>query len=154
MENDVFERLRLVLKEKDFSRKKLAEVSGLPLSTVTTNISGVPKQPSYAIIETVLYQFPDISAEWLIRGTGSRYTKDILTGNESEEVQDIKIELSRAIRDINKLEDENLQLRKKLAVAEERIGKLIDILHQEPSPRFSLVAEEEDEYITDNSLTN
>lgn len=146
MKHDVFERLRLVLKEKDFSRKKLAEVSGLPLSTVTTNISGVPKQPSYAIIETVLYQFPDISAEWLIRGMGSKYISDLPSTDhdDSDEVLELKAEITR-------LRAERDELARKLAISERRIDKLIDILHQEPEPRVSMVAEEH-EYNTNNSI--
>lgn len=147
MEKDVFERLRLVLKEKDFSRKKLAEVSGLPLSTVTTNISGVPKQPSYAIIDAVLYQFPDISAEWLIRGMGSKYISDLPSTDhdDSDEVLELKAEVTR-------LRAERDELARKLAISERRIDKLIDILHQEPEPRVSMVAEKEESYHTNNTI--
>ena len=110
----------------------------LPLSTVTTNISGVPKQPSYAIIETVLYQFPDISAEWLIRGMGSKYISDLPSTDhdDSDEVLELKAEITR-------LRTERDELARKLAISERRIDKLIDILHQEPEPRFSIVAEEQ-----------
>lgn len=147
MEKDVFERLRIVLKEKEFSRKKLAEVSGLPLSTVTTNISGVPKQPSYAIIETVLYQFPDISAEWLIRGMGSKYISDLPSTDhdDSDEVLELKAEVTR-------LRAERDELARKLAISERRIDKLIDILHQEPEPRVSMVAETKESYHTNNTI--
>lgn len=142
MEKDVFERLRAILKEKDFSRKKLAAVSELPLSTVTTNISGVTKQPSYAIIEAVLYQFPDISAEWLVRGKGGKYISDIPADGDNEQVLDLKAELTRKEGEIEGLRQTIADLKVAIAKREAQLDKLINILHEERQPSLSIVAEE------------
>ena len=135
MEKDVFERLRAILKEKDFSRKKLAAVSELPLSTVTTNISGVTKQPSYAIIEAVLYQFPDISAEWLVRGKGSKYISDIPADSDTDEVLDLKAEITRLRAELTELREENEALQADNRRLSERTDKLIDILYRDEEPQ-------------------
>jgi transcriptional regulator with XRE-family HTH domain len=136
MEKDVFERLRAILKEKDFSRKKLAKVAELPLSTVTTNISGVTKQPSYAIIEAVLYQFPDISAEWLIRGMGSKYISDLPSTDhpDTDEVLDLKAEITRLRAELAELREENETLQADNRRLSERTDKLIDILYRDDEP--------------------
>ena len=137
MEKDVFERLRAILKEKDFSRKKLAAVSELPLSTVTTNISGVTKQPSYAIIEAVLYQFPDISAEWLVRGKGGKYISDLpsIDHEDTDEVLDLKAEITRLRAELTELREENETLQADNRRLSERTDKLIDILYRDDEPQ-------------------
>lgn len=137
MGKDVFERLRAILKEKDFSRKKLAAVSELPLSTVTTNISGVTKQPSYAIIEAILYQFPDISAEWLVRGKGGKYISDLPSTDhdDTDEVLDLKAEITRLRAELAELREENETLQADNRRLSERTDKLIDILYREDEPQ-------------------
>lgn len=128
MKRDVFERLRLILEEKGVSRKKLAEMTGLPLSTVTTNISGVPKRPSYEIVEAVLYQFSDISAEWLMRGVGSMLISNIPADGDTDEMLNLKAENTRLIAENAELRDENQRLN-------ERTDKLIDILYRDDEPQ-------------------
>lgn len=166
MENDVFERLRRVLDEKEISRKKLSELSGLPLSTVTTNISGVPKRPSYDVVEAVLYQFSDISAEWLMRGEGEMYISDIPKDGDTEEVVELKAELTKLHLEIERLTAKVEQVRRERdhAVKERdqlmldnrainrRVDKLIDILYQDPATRVPIAADERLPYHADTTL--
>lgn len=85
----------------------------------------------------ILVKFPDISSEWLLRDEGSKYISDLPStdNDDSDEVLELKAEITR-------LRAERDELVRKLAISERRIDKLIDILHQEPEPRFSIVAEE------------
>lgn len=84
----------------------------------------------------ILVKFPDISSEWLLRDEGSKYISDLPSTDhdDSDEVLELKAEVTR-------LRAERDELAHKLAISERRIDKLIDILHQEPEPRFSVVAE-------------
>ncbi len=85
----------------------------------------------------ILVKFPDISSEWLLRDEGSKYISDLPSTDhdDSDEVLELKAEVTR-------LRAERDELAHKLSISERRIDKLIDILHQEPEPRFSIVAEE------------
>lgn len=85
----------------------------------------------------ILVKFPDISSEWLLRDEGSKYISDLPSTDhdDSDDVLELKAEITR-------LRAERDELVRKLAISERRIDKLIDILHQEPEPRFSIVAEE------------
>lgn len=86
----------------------------------------------------ILVKFPEISSEWLLRDEGSKYISDLPSTDhdDSDEVLELKAEITR-------LRAERDELARKLAISERRIDKLIDILHQEPEPRFSIVAEEQ-----------
>ena len=86
----------------------------------------------------ILVKFPDISSEWLLRDEGSKYISDLPSTDhdDSDEVLELKAEVTR-------LRAERDELAHKLAISERRIDKLIDILHQDPEPRFSIVAEEQ-----------
>lgn len=84
----------------------------------------------------ILVKFPDISSEWLLRDEGSKYISDLPSTDhdDSDEVLELKAEVTR-------LRAERDELAHKLSISERRIDKLIDILHQDPEPRFSIVAE-------------
>lgn len=95
----------------------------------------------------ILVKFPDISSEWLLRDEGSKYISDLPSTDhdDSDEVLELKAEVTR-------LRAERDELARKLAISERRIDKLIDILHQEPEPRVSMVAEKEESYHTNNTI--
>lgn len=95
----------------------------------------------------ILVKFPDISSEWLLRDEGSKYISDLPSTDhdDSDEVLELKAEVTR-------LRAERDELAHKLAISERRIDKLIDILHQEPEPRVSMVAETKESYHTNNTI--
>lgn len=70
MSTTMQERLKEVKRYYDLSGRKLASVLGLSPATVTNYLGGV-KAPSYEFIIALLSTYPDISAEWLLRGEGS-----------------------------------------------------------------------------------
>ena len=117
------------------SENELAQRLGMKQSTLNSYSLG-KRKPSYELAESVLATFVDVSAEWLMRGDGPMYISDLPSTDhdDSDEVLELKAEVTR-------LRAERDELAHKLAISERRIDKLIDILHQEPEPRFSVVAE-------------
>lgn len=63
------ERLNEVKYYYKLSGRGLASVLGLSPATITNYLGGV-KAPSYEFIMALLNTYPDISAEWLLRGEG------------------------------------------------------------------------------------
>lgn len=69
------ERLNEIKYYYKLSGRRLASVLGLSPATITNYLGGV-KAPSYEFINTLLTTYPDISAEWLLRGEGSMLRTD------------------------------------------------------------------------------
>lgn len=63
------ERLNEVKYYYKLSGRGLASVLGLSPATITNYLSGA-KAPSYEFLSALLSTYPDISAEWLLRGEG------------------------------------------------------------------------------------
>ena len=69
------ERLNEVKYYYKLSGRRLASVLGLSPATITNYLGGV-KAPSYDFIMALLTTYPDISAEWLLRGEGPMLRTD------------------------------------------------------------------------------
>lgn len=69
------ERLNEVKYYYKLSGRRLASVLGLSPATITNYLGGV-KAPSYEFIMALLTTYPDISAEWLLRGEGPMLRTD------------------------------------------------------------------------------
>ena len=69
----IIDRIRYIAKEKAYDKIALfARVIGAEQTTVNNYFIG-KRKPSLEICEKILSAFPDISAEWLLRGEGSMY---------------------------------------------------------------------------------
>jgi transcriptional regulator with XRE-family HTH domain len=67
------ERILALLKEKQISATKLAEIIDVQRSSISHILSGRNK-PSFDFIEKILIAYPDLNAQWLITGIGEMYT--------------------------------------------------------------------------------
>ena len=70
MTTTIQERLEELKHYYKLSGRELASVLGKKSATVTNYLSGVTP-PSYDFICAILTTYPDVSAEWLIRGEGA-----------------------------------------------------------------------------------
>lgn len=71
----IIERLEAVRRHYDLSGRGLADRLGQRPSTVTNYLNGT-QAPKLEFIENILRLFPEVSAEWLIRGQGSMLIVD------------------------------------------------------------------------------
>lgn len=67
------ERIILLLKEKNLSATKFADIIDVQRSSISHILSGRNK-PSFDFIEKILNAYPDINAQWLITGRGEMFT--------------------------------------------------------------------------------
>lgn len=109
MENVVKQRLREILEKYGSNPTQLAKMYNLNQKTVHNQINSTT-QLSASIILLILETYPDISAEWLMRGRGEMILSDdaeISTSSDNISEDDIRLLRERIIS----LEAENKVLR-------------------------------------------
>ena len=82
----------------------------------------------------ILVKFPDISSEWLLRDEGGKYISDIPADSDTDEVLDLKAEITRLRAELAELREENETLQADNRRLSERTDKLIDILYRDDEP--------------------
>lgn len=75
MEVSVIERINATLRHFGKTPNGLANMLGMTPSTVNRQLKG-DQSLSSKVIEGVLTVFPDVSAEWLMRGVGTMYIRE------------------------------------------------------------------------------
>lgn len=87
-------RIKALLKAKNINASKLADEIGIQRSSMSHVLNGRNK-PSLDFIQKILETYPDINAEWLIRGTGPIFSKgDLFSGQDSGPTKPIDVNKS------------------------------------------------------------
>lgn len=117
------------------SENELAQRLGMKQSTLNSYSLG-KRKPSYELAESVLATFVDVSAEWLMRGDGPMYISDLPSTDhdDSDEVLELKAEITRLRAALTELREENETLQADNRRLSERTDKLIDILYRDDEP--------------------
>lgn len=116
MKDSMLERLKEVIAAKSSSILDFSNKIGVPQTTLNNQIKS-PRGVSVSVILLTLDTFPDISAEWLLRGKGEMILSDNLPpilGDESENDLDTHIQLAHAKGEINLLHQEIISLKEKI----------------------------------------
>lgn len=72
MEVTIYQRIMLILDDKQVSVNALSKLVGMSQTTLNTQLKG-ERALSANVVAKVLSVFPDVSAEWVIRGIGTMY---------------------------------------------------------------------------------
>lgn len=72
MEIAIYQRIMLILDDKQISVNALSKLVGMSQTTLNTQLKG-ERALSANVVAKVLSVFPDVSAEWVIRGVGTMY---------------------------------------------------------------------------------
>lgn len=75
MEVTIYQRIKCVLEDKSLSVNALSKQINVAQATLNPQLRG-DRTLAANIVEKVLEAFPDVSAEWLMRGVGTMYHKD------------------------------------------------------------------------------
>ena len=73
MEVTIYQRIMLILEDKQVSVNALSKLVDISQTTLNTQLKG-ERALSANVVSKVLVAFPDVSAEWLIRGVGTMYS--------------------------------------------------------------------------------
>lgn len=123
-------RVKCLINEKARSVREFAEKIGVKQVTLNQQISG-DRKLSLDIVFSILNSFPDISAEWLLRGKGNMYNTensipDIKTGDMQSVyetvVRDKDEQIEKMKAEINQLIGENIIMREQLGIASRKIS--------------------------------
>lgn len=123
-------RVKCLINEKARSVREFAEKIGVKQVTLNQQISG-DRKLSLDIVFSILNSFPDISAEWLLRGKGNMYNTensipDIKTGDMQSVyetvVRDKDEQIEKLKAEINQLIGENSIMREQLGIAARKVS--------------------------------
>ena len=73
MEVAIYQRVKCVLEDKSISVNALSKQINVAQATLNPQLSG-DRTLAANIVEKILEAFPDVSAEWLMRGVGAMYS--------------------------------------------------------------------------------
>lgn len=75
MEKTIYQRVKCVLEDKSISVNSLSKQINVAQATLNPQLRG-DRTLAANIVEKILDAFPDVSAEWLMRGVGTMYHKE------------------------------------------------------------------------------
>ena len=116
MKDSMLDRLKDVITVKSSSILDFSNKIGVPQTTLNNQIKS-PRGISVSVILLTLQTFPDISAEWLLRGKGEMILSENLPpilGDESENDLTTHVKLAHATKEINLLYQEIAALKEKI----------------------------------------
>lgn len=116
-------RVKEIITQAGLSDRAFALRCGITQNTLSRQLTGV-SELSLSTINSILNNFPDVSAEWLLRGEGVMYKSQNslleLNSNRMERLIDTITTLQETINEKNKtiqlLEEENRKLKTELTV--------------------------------------
>lgn len=73
MEVTIYQRVKLILEDKSISVNALSKQINVAQATLNPQLRG-DRTLAANIVEKILAAFPDVSAEWLMRGVGTMYS--------------------------------------------------------------------------------
>ena len=73
MEVTIYQRIMLILEDKQVSVNALSKLVDMSQTTLNTQLKG-ERALSANVVVKVLVAYPDVSAEWLMRGVGTMYS--------------------------------------------------------------------------------
>lgn len=127
MENAIRQRIKDVLNAHNSNPNKLAGNDANFQNRLSRQINQGATISCDTLIR-VLMAFPDVSAEWMIRGNGEMMFTDNLpffNGEETENEENLKIELSRKIAELEELKLQVVRLEAQKDYLQERNDDLV-----------------------------
>jgi polyhydroxyalkanoate synthesis regulator phasin len=134
------ERMKLVLKENGVSVNFLAKTFSVNQKSLNDQINA-DVRVGFQTIELLLEYFPNLSAEWLLRGEGDMLKADTtplpladvtqdLSSNSEEEIAKLQEQLDQQ-KEFNALQKEYVaDLKERIKEYQERVSELKDTIHE------------------------
>lgn len=129
MEKAVTKRIKSLMDEFGDNKNSLSVKIGMASSTFGRYVNGENK-PTVSLLQSILSQYEDVSADWLLMGKGSMYKTTELPPVDvtSEESIEHSAEIARLVREKNELIDENEELREENKRLRAQLEVLKDVL--------------------------
>ena len=127
MKNDIISRFKQIANEKSDSITAFSNAIGISQSTLSSQLNSV-KGLKLEVVLSVLTSFPDISAEWLLRGKGEMQLTDNLPyieGRETENELNLHAELARKTAELEEYKVQMLRIEAQKDYLQERNDDLV-----------------------------
>lgn len=150
MKDTILERLKSVIAEKSNSASDFSKKIGIAQTTLSNQMKS-PRGISVDVVMLTLEHFPDISAEWLLRGKGEMLISDNLPkfhGEETDSELNVHASLARMAAELEEYKLQVLRLEAQKDYLQERNDDLVvscrmlqDELnrYQEPKKRKDII---------------
>lgn len=125
---DVLQRIKALIDAKEHSVSSFAKEIGIAQTTLNTYLK-LDRYPAYETLHAILHTFPDVSAEWLMRGEGEMFICDgmpVIRGDETESEENLHVALAQCRAELEDSQNENLKLLGQLEFMEEYNLKVAD----------------------------
>lgn len=125
---DILQRIRELIESKGCNVSSFSKKIGIGQTTLNTYLK-YNRYPAYETIYAILHTFPDVSAEWLMRGAGEMYICEGLPkfrGDETESEEDLHVALAKCRAELEDSQNENVRLLGQLEFMEEYNLKVAD----------------------------
>lgn len=126
---EIVQRILDLVNEKAKSTRDFALLIGIPERTISTYLK-TGRTPSLEAIDAILRTFPEISAEWLLRGQGSMFIEQAspasnvipagMTGVYDAVIKGKDERIKELETEVNQLIGENNIMREQLGIGERR----------------------------------
>lgn len=127
MKVTILERLRSVIATKSNSASDFSKKIGIAQTTLSNQLKS-PRGISVDVILLTLEHFPDVSAEWLLRGKGKMLLADNLPkfhGSETDSELDVHAELARKTAELEEYKLHAMRLEAQKDYLQERNDDLV-----------------------------
>lgn len=127
MKDTILERLKSVIADKSNSASDFSKKIGIAQTTLSNQMKS-PRGISVEVITLTLEHFPDISAEWLLRGKGDMLITDNLPkfhGEESENEMDLHVTIAHMASELEEYKLQFMRLEAQKDYLQERNDELV-----------------------------
>ena len=116
MEENVTQRVRELIKAMAISENKFSQTLQMKQNTLNKQLADGGCGVSITTVLLILDFYKNVSAEWLLRGTGSMFTdeQEQLSVSSSKTLENMSIVIKSQQETISRISSENEQLREEL----------------------------------------
>lgn len=128
---EILQRIKSLIEIKGFSVNSFSKEIGIAQVTLN-NYFRLNRLPAYETLHAILHTFPDVSAEWLMRGEGEMFICDelpVIRGDESESEENLHVALAQCRAKLEDSQNENVKLLGQLEFMEEYNLKVVGRLN-------------------------
>ena len=128
---EIVQRIKTLISEKNRTVNSFANEIGIAQRTLNNYVL-LGRLPSYETLHAILHTFPDVSAEWLMRGEGDMLICDglpVIRGDESESEENLHVALAQCRAKLEDSQNENVKLLGQLEFMEEYNLKVVGRLN-------------------------
>lgn len=127
MEVTIFQRIKLILEDKQVSVNSLSKLVDVAQTTLNTQLRG-ERALSANVVAKVLIAFPDVSAEWLMRGVGTMYSNQDADGSSYMVAEEPKHDIIHEVIPEQEYHQDDSVWKAKYEELEKRYDQLLSIL--------------------------